>query len=70
MNVQPLRLVIHRAHAVGLHDAVFLGEILFGERLPIPLVSYASWWRNSWGWESVVWDGGAEGDAEILTVSL
>lgn len=33
MNVQPLRPVIHSAHAVGLEHAVLLGEILLGERL-------------------------------------
>lgn len=33
MDVQTLGLVIHGAHAVGLDDAVFLGEICFGEGL-------------------------------------
>jgi hypothetical protein len=27
MNVQPIRLHIHRLHAIGCQDAMFLGEI-------------------------------------------
>lgn len=34
MNVQPLRSVVHSAHATGLKHAVLLGEILLGKRLP------------------------------------
>lgn len=33
MNVQPIRLVVHRAHAIGLEDAVLLGEIVLRESL-------------------------------------
>jgi len=33
MNVQALRLVIHRAHAVGLQNTVFLGEVGLREGL-------------------------------------
>jgi hypothetical protein len=33
VNVQPLRLVVHCAHAVGLQDAVLLGEVCFCEGL-------------------------------------
>ena len=35
VDIQPLRPVIHGAHAVGLEHAVLLGEILLGERLPL-----------------------------------
>jgi hypothetical protein len=33
MDVQPLGLVVHRLHAVGLEDAVFFGEVGLGEGL-------------------------------------
>jgi hypothetical protein len=33
MNVQPLRLVVHGAHAIGLDNTVLLGEIGLRERL-------------------------------------
>jgi hypothetical protein len=33
MNIQPIRLVVHRAHAVRLEDAVLLGEVVLRERL-------------------------------------
>lgn len=33
MNVEALGLVIHGAHAVGLEDAVFLGEVVLRECL-------------------------------------
>jgi hypothetical protein len=33
MDVQPLGLVVHRLHAVGLEDAVFLGEVGLREGL-------------------------------------
>lgn len=33
MHVKPLGLVVHGAHGIGLEDAVFLGEIGFGESL-------------------------------------
>jgi hypothetical protein len=33
MDVQPLRLVVHRLHAIGLEDAVFFGEVCLGEGL-------------------------------------
>lgn len=33
MNIQPLRLVVHRAHAVGLEDAVFLREVALRKSL-------------------------------------
>ena len=33
VNVQPIRLVVHGAHAVGLEDTVFLGEVLLCKSL-------------------------------------
>lgn len=33
MHIQPLRLMIHRLHAAGLQDAMFFGQIGFGECL-------------------------------------
>lgn len=33
MDVQPLRLVVHGAHAIGLEHAVLLGEIVLCKRL-------------------------------------
>lgn len=33
MNIQPLRLMIHSHHSIGLDNAVFLGEILLREGL-------------------------------------
>lgn len=33
VDIQSFRLVIHRAHAVGLQDAMLLGKINLGERL-------------------------------------
>jgi hypothetical protein len=33
MNIEALGLVVHRAHAVGLEDAMFLGEVGLCERL-------------------------------------
>jgi hypothetical protein len=33
VNVQPLRLVVHRLHAIGLENAVLLGEIVLCEGL-------------------------------------
>jgi hypothetical protein len=33
MNIQPIRLEVHRLHAIRLENAVLLGEIGFGERL-------------------------------------
>jgi hypothetical protein len=44
VNVQPFRLEVHRLHAIGLEDAVLLGEIVLrkglshisSQRLPCP----------------------------------
>jgi hypothetical protein len=33
MNIQPLRLVVHSAHAIGLQHAVLLRKILLRKRL-------------------------------------
>lgn len=33
VNVQPIRLVVHGAHAVGLEHAVLFGEVLLCEGL-------------------------------------
>jgi len=33
MNIQALGLVVHRAHAIGLEDAVLLGEVVLRESL-------------------------------------
>ena len=33
VNVQPIRLVVHGAHAVGLEDTVFFGEVLLCKSL-------------------------------------
>jgi hypothetical protein len=33
MDIQPIRLVVHRLHAIGRQDAMFLGEVGLRERL-------------------------------------
>ena len=37
MDIQPIRLVVHGHHAIGLDHAVLLGEVLLRERLSIKL---------------------------------
>ena len=43
MNVQPVRLVVHGHHGIGLDDAVLLGEVLLCECLLI----YCQHWHST-----------------------
>lgn len=38
VDVQPVGLVVHGAHAVGAENAVFLGEVLLCESLQAPVL--------------------------------
>lgn len=56
MNIQPIRLEVHRLHAVRLEHAVLLGQVSFGKCLVVSRRSafHPYPWGPAWGTNSLI----------------